>query len=151
MTTAKDQRSQSMKEQAYNKDKDQEQRFKNSMSKQSQEIQDHVMIVKMEAQNLSEPRFGGDCHVNFVSRALPNKVGVKVTNLYLVGVIEDEKLFGDLSDEDAVRVCLLLSLKVIFMGRLLVDKIDDSHMRLVENIDEWNVFPWGGVHMEAFV
>ncbi|GKF88791.1 hypothetical protein Tco_0262754, partial [Tanacetum coccineum] len=60
MTKAKDQRSQSMKEQAYNKDKDQEQRFKNSMSKQSQEIQDHVMIVKMEAQNLSEPRFGGD-------------------------------------------------------------------------------------------
>ncbi|GKE17620.1 hypothetical protein Tco_1425197 [Tanacetum coccineum] len=39
-------------------------------------------------------------HVNFVSRVLPNKVGVKVTNLDLVGVIEDEKLFGDLSDED---------------------------------------------------
>ncbi|GKB47856.1 hypothetical protein Tco_0898609 [Tanacetum coccineum] len=50
-------------------------------------------------------------HVNFVSRVLPNKVGVKVTNLDLVGVIEDEKLFGDLSDEDAVRGCLLLSLE----------------------------------------
>ncbi|GJY05407.1 hypothetical protein Tco_0371347 [Tanacetum coccineum] len=35
-----------MKEQAYNKDKDQEQRFKNSMSKQSQEIQDHVVVWK---------------------------------------------------------------------------------------------------------
>ncbi|GKA35780.1 hypothetical protein Tco_0722271 [Tanacetum coccineum] len=81
------------------------------------------------------------CHVNFISRVLPNKVGVKVINLDLVGVIEDEKLFGDLSDEDAVRVYLLLSLEVIFMGRLLVDEIDDSHMRLVENIDEWNVFP----------
>ncbi|GKG35503.1 hypothetical protein Tco_0440657, partial [Tanacetum coccineum] len=71
------------------------------------------------------------------------KVGVKVINLDLVGVIEDEKLFGDLSDKDAVRVYLLLSLEVIFMGRLLVDEIDDSHMRLVENIDECNVFPWG--------
>ncbi|GJZ38765.1 phospholipase-like protein [Tanacetum coccineum] len=55
------------------------------------------------------------------TRVLPNKVGVKVTNLDLVGVIEDEKLFGDLSDEDAVRVCSLLSLEEIFMGRLLVD------------------------------
>ncbi|GKD21909.1 hypothetical protein Tco_1223612, partial [Tanacetum coccineum] len=52
-------------------------------------------------------------HVNFVSRVLPtNKVGVKVTNLDLVGVTEDEKLFGDLSDEDAVRVCLFLSLEI---------------------------------------
>nr|GEU94806.1 hypothetical protein [Tanacetum cinerariifolium] len=77
---AQDQRSHSMKEQAYNKDKDQ-----NLMSKQSQEIQDHVMTVNMEARNLSEtklrrrllaskyrvkqgssfqglrPRFGRDC------------------------------------------------------------------------------------------
>ncbi|GKF05665.1 hypothetical protein Tco_0036333 [Tanacetum coccineum] len=74
-----------MKEQAYNKDKDQEQDSKNSMSKQSQEIQDYVMTVNMKARNLSEtklrgrllalkyrikqgssfqgsrPRFGGDC------------------------------------------------------------------------------------------
>ncbi|GJR67455.1 hypothetical protein Tco_0013520 [Tanacetum coccineum] len=51
-------------------------------------------------------------HVNFVSRVLPNKVGVKVTNLDIVGVIKDEKLFGDLSNEDVVRVCLLLSLEI---------------------------------------
>ncbi|GJX36346.1 phospholipase-like protein [Tanacetum coccineum] len=89
-------------------------------------------------------------HVKFVSRVLPNKVGVKVTNLDLLGVIEDEQLFNELSDEDVVRVCLLISLEVIFMGRLLVDVIEDSHMRLVENIEEWNVFPWG-VHMEAIV
>nr|GEU55586.1 phospholipase-like protein [Tanacetum cinerariifolium] len=75
---------------------------------------------------------------------LPNKVSVKVTNLDLVGVIEDEKLFGDLSDEDVVRVCLFLSLEMIFMGRLLVDVIEVSHIRLVKNIDEWNVLPWGG-------
>ncbi|GJW68091.1 phospholipase-like protein [Tanacetum coccineum] len=65
------------------------------------------------------------------------------TNLDPVGVIEDEELFGHLSDEDVVRVCLLLSLEVIFMGRLLVDVVDDSHMRLVENIEEYNVFQWG--------
>ncbi|GJV88080.1 hypothetical protein Tco_1532018 [Tanacetum coccineum] len=80
--------------------------------------------------------------VKFVSRVLPNKVGVKVSNLDLLGIIEDEQLFNELSDEDVVRVCLLISLEVIFMGRLLVDVIEDSHMRLVENIEEWNVFPW---------
>nr|GEX59145.1 phospholipase-like protein [Tanacetum cinerariifolium] len=61
----------------------------------------------------------------------------------LLSVTEDEELMGNLSDEDAVRVCLLLSLEVIFMGRLLVDVVDDSHMRLVENIKERNVFPCG--------
>nr|GEV99642.1 retrovirus-related Pol polyprotein from transposon TNT 1-94 [Tanacetum cinerariifolium] len=80
--------------------------------------------------------------IKFLSRVLPNKVGVKVTNLDLVDVIMDEELFGHLSDEDVVRVCLLLSLEVIFIGRLLVDIVDDSHMHLVENIEEWNVFPW---------
>ncbi|GJW18663.1 hypothetical protein Tco_0026099 [Tanacetum coccineum] len=79
--------------------------------------------------------------VKFVSSVLRHKVGVKVTNLDLVGVIEDEELFGHLSDEAVVHVCLLLSLEVIFMGRLLVDVVDESHMRLVENFEEWNVFP----------
>nr|GEW87863.1 phospholipase-like protein [Tanacetum cinerariifolium] len=93
--------------------------------------------------------------VNFVSRVLPNKVGVKVTNLDLRGIIEDEERFGGLSDKDAVRVCLLLSLEVIFMGRLLVDVVDDSHMRLVENIKEWNVFhmgsTYGGILIKEFI
>nr|GEY83216.1 phospholipase-like protein [Tanacetum cinerariifolium] len=89
-------------------------------------------------------------HVNFVSRVLPNKVGVKVTNLDLVGVIKYEKLFGNLSDEDAIRVYLLLSLELIFMGRLIVDEIDDSHMRLVETLMN-GMFSYEGVHMEAFV
>nr|GEX81730.1 phospholipase-like protein [Tanacetum cinerariifolium] len=74
--------------------------------------------------------------VKFVSRVLPKKVGDKVTNLDLLSVIEDEELMGNLCDEDAVRVCLLLSLEEIFMGRLLVDVVDDSHMRLVEKIEE---------------
>nr|GEU65605.1 ribonuclease H-like domain, reverse transcriptase, RNA-dependent DNA polymerase [Tanacetum cinerariifolium] len=59
-------------------------------------------------------------HVKFVSRVLPNKVGVKVTNLDLLGVIEDEQLFNELSDEDVIRVCLLISLELIFMGSCLI-------------------------------
>ncbi|PWA42726.1 phospholipase-like protein [Artemisia annua] len=61
----------------------------------------------------------------------------------LVGVLEDEELFGKLSDEDAVRVCLLLVLEVIFMGRLLTEQVDDKLLRLVDDLQAWNSFPWG--------
>nr|GEX67905.1 phospholipase-like protein [Tanacetum cinerariifolium] len=29
------------------------------------------------------------------------------------------------------------------MGRLLVKEVDDTLMRLIENLEEWNTFPWG--------
>ncbi|GKA35432.1 hypothetical protein Tco_0721923, partial [Tanacetum coccineum] len=69
--------------------------------------------------------------------------GLKITSLDIIGVIEDEEFFSKICDEDAVRVCLLLSLEVIFMGRKLVHEFDDSLMRLVENLEAWNAFPWG--------
>ncbi|GJW85181.1 hypothetical protein Tco_0158326 [Tanacetum coccineum] len=78
--------------------------------------------------------------VKFVSRVLPHKLGLKVTNLDLLGVIKDEELFGKLVDDDAIRVCLLLALEVIFMGKKLVDEVPDTLMRLVENL---KVFRWG--------
>nr|GEZ62138.1 phospholipase-like protein [Tanacetum cinerariifolium] len=78
-----------------------------------------------------------------MSRVLPHKFGLRVTNLYLLGVIEDEDLFGNLGDDDAVRVCLVLALEIIFMGRLLVDEIHDKLMRLVEKLEVWNDFRWG--------
>jgi hypothetical protein len=65
------------------------------------------------------------------------------TNVRSAGVIEDEELFGTLSDEDAVRICLLLALDVVFMGRLLDEQVDDKLLRLVEDLETWNSFPWG--------
>ncbi|GKA92493.1 phospholipase-like protein, partial [Tanacetum coccineum] len=81
--------------------------------------------------------------VTFVSRVLPHKLGLKVSNLDLLGLIEDEELFGKLVDDDAVRVCLLLALEVIFIGKKLVDEVPDTLMRLVENLVVWNDFRWG--------
>ena len=81
--------------------------------------------------------------VAFVSRVLPNKLGLKVTSLDLLGLIEDEELFGKLDDDDAVRVCLLLALEVIFIKKKLVDEVPDTLMRLVENLEVWNDFRWG--------
>ncbi|GJY01530.1 phospholipase-like protein [Tanacetum coccineum] len=45
--------------------------------------------------------------------------GLTVTILDVIGVIEDDKKFGNLDDEDSIRLCLILALDVIFMGRLL--------------------------------
>nr|GFC21298.1 phospholipase-like protein [Tanacetum cinerariifolium] len=41
-----------------------------------------------------------------------------------------------------IRLCLLLSLEVIFMGRELVSVIDDAFLRMVNYLDAWNSFPW---------
>ncbi|GJX24206.1 hypothetical protein Tco_0228651 [Tanacetum coccineum] len=81
-------------------------------------------------------RVSANGDVKFVSRVLPYKLGLKVTNLDLLGVIEDEELFGKLVDDDVVRVCLLLALEVIFMGKKLVDEVPDTLMRLVENLEK---------------
>ncbi|PWA66519.1 phospholipase-like protein [Artemisia annua] len=81
--------------------------------------------------------------IKFKTRVFPNKMGIKLSNLDLLGLVEEEELFSNLSDEDAVRVCLLLALEVIFMGRLLADHVDEKLLRLVEDLDAWNNFPWG--------
>nr|GEV77092.1 phospholipase-like protein [Tanacetum cinerariifolium] len=120
----------------------------NEMQNMAQELCNRVkemgeLINMLLAFNLSQDAFESlkllkelQEHEMAKTRVLPKKVGDKVTNLDLLGVIKDEELMGNLCDEDAVRVCLLLSLEVIFMVRLLVDVVDDSHMRLVENIKE---------------
>ncbi|GJU22771.1 phospholipase-like protein [Tanacetum coccineum] len=81
--------------------------------------------------------------LKFRNRVFPNKIGFSITNLDIIGVIEDEEIFGKLSDDDAIRLCLLLALEVIFMGRLLTFNVDDTLFSLVENIEAWNSFPWG--------
>ncbi|GKA73182.1 hypothetical protein Tco_0779398 [Tanacetum coccineum] len=57
------------------------------------------------------------------------KIGLIISNLDVISVIEDEENFGKLYDEDAVCLCLLLALEVIFMGRLLTFKVDDTLFR----------------------
>ncbi|GJS59793.1 hypothetical protein Tco_0654577 [Tanacetum coccineum] len=54
-----------------------------------------------------------------------------------------KRSFPGFSDEDAIQLCLLLSLEVIFMGRELVSVVDDVLLRMVDNLDAWNTFPWG--------
>nr|GEX90848.1 phospholipase-like protein [Tanacetum cinerariifolium] len=66
---------------------------------------------------------------------------VKIINLF--ALFYDEEKFSKLSDEDAIRLCLVLSLKVIFTGRDLVSVVDDVYLRMVNDLDAWNLLPWG--------
>ncbi|GKC49190.1 phospholipase-like protein [Tanacetum coccineum] len=81
--------------------------------------------------------------LKFRNRVFLHKVGLVVTILDVLGVIEDEVMFGNLCNEDSVRRCLILALEVIFMGSLLTCPMDDSLFGSVENLEAWNVFPWG--------
>nr|GEZ56427.1 phospholipase-like protein [Tanacetum cinerariifolium] len=80
--------------------------------------------------------------VKFWNKVFPNRICLPINCLDLLGVIEDEGCFTKLCDEDVVHVCLVLFLEVIFMGCLLVNEVDDTLMRLVENIEALNAFPW---------
>ncbi|GJS76061.1 hypothetical protein Tco_0725942 [Tanacetum coccineum] len=81
--------------------------------------------------------------LKFRNRVFPHKLGLNVANLDVIGVIEDEETFRKLCDQDSIRLCLILDLEVIFMGRLLTCPVDDTLFRLVENLEDWNCFSWG--------
>lgn len=53
--------------------------------------------------------------------------------------------FKTLSDLDAVRVCLLMILELVFCGSGgdMQNVVDPFIVSMVENLDEWNRFPWG--------
>ncbi|GKB41653.1 hypothetical protein Tco_0886595 [Tanacetum coccineum] len=80
--------------------------------------------------------------MKFRDRVFPHRVGLTITSLNLLGVIKDEEYFRKLCDADAIQVCLLLCLEVIFMGHLLVTEVNDTLMRLVDSLESWNAFPW---------
>ncbi|GJY15838.1 phospholipase-like protein [Tanacetum coccineum] len=81
--------------------------------------------------------------ITFRDRVFLHKIGEYVKNIDLLSLIEDEDRFISLSDSDSVRVCLLLALEVIFIGHELGSAVDDVFLRMVEDLDIWNNFPWG--------
>nr|GEU50789.1 retrovirus-related Pol polyprotein from transposon TNT 1-94 [Tanacetum cinerariifolium] len=51
--------------------------------------------------------------LKFQNTVFPNKIGFSITNLDIIGVSEDEEIFGKLSDDDAIRLYVLLALEVL--------------------------------------
>nr|GEZ59860.1 phospholipase-like, aminotransferase-like mobile domain protein [Tanacetum cinerariifolium] len=80
--------------------------------------------------------------IPFRNRLFPEKIGIDVKIIDVLALIKDEEKFSKVSDEDEIRLCLLLSLEVIFMGRELVSVVDDALLRMVDDLDAWNTFSW---------
>nr|GEX00492.1 hypothetical protein [Tanacetum cinerariifolium] len=81
--------------------------------------------------------------IPFRNRLFLEKIGNDVKIVDVLALIEDEDMFSKVNDEDAIRLCLLLSLEVIFMGWELVSVVDGALLRMVDNLDAWNIFPLG--------
>nr|GEZ50038.1 phospholipase-like, aminotransferase-like mobile domain protein [Tanacetum cinerariifolium] len=54
--------------------------------------------------------------IPFCNQLFPEKIGYDVKIIDLFTLFDDEEKFSKLNEEDAIRLCFLLSLKVIFMG-----------------------------------
>ncbi|GJT79008.1 hypothetical protein Tco_1045733 [Tanacetum coccineum] len=100
---------------------------------------DLPLIYYVNGHSLHEYRNGD---ILFRNQLFLEKIGYDVKIIDVLALIEDEKKFSKVSDEDAIRLCFLLSLKVIFKGRELVSVVDDVFLRMVDNLDTWNSFPW---------
>ncbi|GKA11344.1 hypothetical protein Tco_0690777, partial [Tanacetum coccineum] len=73
---------------------------------------------------------------------------VKVKELWQI--IDTEKLWCALDDEDAVRVSLLFVLKIVFMGREEFLNVPLHILSLAEDFFAWNSFPWGEYMWQYF-
>ena len=56
----------------------------------------------------------------------------------MLGTLEDH-----LSDEDVVRVCLLLRIDRLFLGRDGPLPMANTLLQAVEDFQSWNQLPWG--------
>ncbi|PWA84768.1 phospholipase-like protein [Artemisia annua] len=86
------------------------------------------------------------CERVFPDKCLPGPTQYNVKGQHFVNIVlEDkfEKTWLALSDEDAVRICLVVVSVVILSGREGRFNIPKHIMLLVEDFAAFNAFPWG--------
>nr|GEU95076.1 hypothetical protein [Tanacetum cinerariifolium] len=84
----------------------------------------------------AQPRDIGDTH--------------SVTILDLRSLIWDDEKWKKLSVEDFIRVCLLYISEQIFMRQEDKKVVNNSFLRLVEDLAAWDDFSWGEYYWEEF-
>ena len=50
---------------------------------------------------------------------------------------------SDLDDEDVVRICSLVMVEMVFLGRQQHQYVDDVLLNVVHDLGVWNEYPWG--------
>nr|GEZ19433.1 phospholipase-like protein [Tanacetum cinerariifolium] len=90
----------------------------------------------------------------FCDRVFPDKISKplkKVRVLELLGLIKSPKKWYALSDEDSVKVCLLLVSNIVFMGREPKNYIVDNLIELVDDLTACDANPRGEYFFESFI
>ncbi|GKE42578.1 hypothetical protein Tco_1469862 [Tanacetum coccineum] len=85
-------------------------------------------------------------------RVFPNKIAYplkKVRVSELMEFIRKPKMWYALSDEDSVKVCLLLVENIVFMGRESKNYIADNLIELVDDLSAWDAYLWGEYFLRA--
>ena len=81
----------------------------------------------------------------FRDRVFPQKKENGISSVYAndcLQLIKDENRFASVSDDDAVRLCLLVIAILVFMGSEVRNCIPKHILTLVEDFDACNGFPW---------
>ncbi|GJR15590.1 phospholipase-like protein [Tanacetum coccineum] len=90
--------------------------------------------------------FNGLQNSHFCDRVFPHKIAEplkKVRVSEVLEVIRSPERWSALSDEDSVKVCLLLVSNIVFMGREFKNYIADNLIELVDDLTAWDAYPWG--------
>nr|GEU85486.1 phospholipase-like protein [Tanacetum cinerariifolium] len=86
----------------------------------------------------------------FGQRVFPEKVTKtsvkKLKSSELLKLLRDKKGWLALFDMDAVRVCLLIVIELVFMGKEDRNCIPRHIVSLVEDLDAWNDYSWSEYH-----
>ncbi|PWA82900.1 phospholipase-like protein [Artemisia annua] len=77
---------------------------------------------------------------SFSERVFPGIDRVKGYNL--ISVLQRDS-FNKMSNEDGVRLCLLLALVYVLMGQELRHVMSNEILCLVDDLYAWDAFPWG--------
>ncbi|KAE8726288.1 hypothetical protein F3Y22_tig00007179pilonHSYRG00119 [Hibiscus syriacus] len=88
---------------------------------------------------------------SWLSRVFPDE-SIEKPNLHvddLKKLFNKKDGFTRMNDVDVVRVCLLLLLYAGFLGREARQPIPQELILLVEDLNAWNLFPWGSYIWKA--
>ena len=98
----------------------------------------------------------------FVRRLFPCSVlGVPTDQPLRLKISDLLDLYDNMSgldDEDVVRICSLVMVETVLLGRQRHDDVDDVLLNVVHDLAIWNEFPWGSYiwsftykHMDCFL
>ncbi|GJY71805.1 phospholipase-like protein [Tanacetum coccineum] len=96
--------------------------------------------------------FNGLQNSPFCDRVFFDKIAAplkKVKVSEVLEVIRSLEMWSALSDEDSVKVCLLLVSNIVFMGREFKNYIAYNLIELVDDLTAWDTYPWGDYFWRA--